>query len=102
MASKASAVAIPTTDGVPKMADAVAVKSGGGQITLSPLPLSGGRRRKSRKLSKKALKMMKKMTPKQIKKMLKGGEEGMVAEGEEAPVGARRRRSTRRGRGMFY
>ena len=38
----------------------------------------------------------------QIKKMLKGGEEGMVAEGEEAPVGARRRRSTRRGRGMFY
>ena len=100
MASKASAVAIPTTDGVPKMADAVAVKSGGGQITLSPLPLSGGRRRKSRKLSKKALKMMKKMTPKQLKKMLKGGEEGVVPEGE-APVGARRRRSTRR-RGMFY
>lgn len=80
----------------------VGAKRGGGLLTLSPLPLAGGRRRKSRKLSKKLLKKMKKMTPKQIKKLLKGGDEVMPAEEPaSAPVGARRRR-TRRHVGMFY
>jgi hypothetical protein len=81
----------------------VGAKRGGGLVTLSPLPLAGGRRRKSRKISKKLLKKMKKMTPKQIKKLLKGGDEMMPAEEPaSAPVGARRRRSTRRKVGMFY
>jgi len=80
----------------------VGAKRGGGLVTLSPLPLAGGRRRKSRKISKKLLKKMKKMTPKQIKKLLKGGDEVMPAEEPaSAPVGARRRR-TRRHVGMFY
>ena len=80
----------------------VGAKRGGGLVTLSPLPLSGGRRRKSRKISKKLLKKMKKMTPKQIKKLLTGGDEVMPAEEPaSAPVGARRRR-TRRRVGMFY
>lgn len=97
-----AAVAVPTSGST---TDAVAATPIKGGAMLSPLPLSGGRRRKTRRLSKKAVKMLKKMTPKQIKKMLKGGQEpAAVEEGEME--GARRRRS-RKGsrksrRGMFY
>lgn len=65
----------------------------GGALALSPLPLSGGRRR-SRKLSKKALKALKKMGGQKV-------EEAVVAANEPAPMaapvseGARRR--TRKG-----
>lgn len=67
-----------------------------GGVMLSPLPLSGARRR-SRKLSKKArkaLKMMKKMGGDEMEAAVGGEATGAVpAEVEEAPVGARRRRS---------
>ena len=81
----------------------------GGAIALSPLPLSGGRKR-SRKMTKKMKKMLKTL------KKLKGGEMEEAVEvaedGAEAPVeGARRRRrgsrksrrGSRKGRaGLFY
>lgn len=45
-----------------------------GGMLLSPLPLGGaGRRRKTKRLSKKMLKMLKK-NPALLKKMMKGGE----------------------------
>jgi hypothetical protein len=83
----------------------------GGAIALSPLPLSGGRRRRgSLKMTKRMKKMLKTL------KKLKGGEmeEAVEAadEGVEAPVeGARRRRrgsrksrrGSKKGRaGLFY
>ena len=78
-----------------------------GGMVLSPLPLGGGKRRKTKRLSKKALKALKKMTPKQLKKLMKGGEgEEMMAEPEAASEGAARRkrkgsRKTRRS-GLLY
>lgn len=100
-----ASLAIPTSGGELKPADAVAATPMRGGALLSPLPLSGGRR-KSRRISKKAMKMLKKMTPKQMKKMLKGGEDVAT---ETEMEGARRRKSRRasRGsrksrRGMFY
>ena len=89
---------------------ATAMPMAGGALALSPLPLSGGRRR-SRKMTKKMKKMLKTL------KKLKGGQVDDVVEaaedGAEAPVeGARRRRrgsrtsrrgSKRHGRpGLFY
>ena len=97
-----AAVAVPSSGST---SDAVAATPIKGGALLSPLPLAGGRRRKTRRMSKKAMKMLKKMTPKQIKKMLKGGQEAPVAE-EAEMEGARRRRSRkashRSRRGMFY
>ena len=105
MSAPTPAVVADTKTGEMAKVDTMGAKRGGGLVTLSPLPLSGGRRgrgHKSRKISKKMLKKMKKMTPKQIKKLLKGGDEVMPAEEPaSAPVGARRRR-TRRHVGMFY
>jgi hypothetical protein len=104
MSAPTPAVVADTKTGEMAKVDTMGAKRGGGLVTLSPLPLSGGRRRghKSRKISKNMLKKMKKMTPKQIKKLLKGGDEVMPAEEPaSAPVGARRRR-TRRHVGMFY
>jgi len=106
MAAPTPAVVADMKTGEMAKVHEVGAKRGGGLVTLSPLPLSGGRHHrghKTRKLSKKMLKKMKKMTPKQIKKLLKGGDEVMPAEEPaSAPVGARRRRSTRRKVGMFY
>lgn len=98
-----AAVAMPTSG---TKADAVAATPIKGGAILSPLPLSGGRRRKTRRMSKKAVKMLKKMTPKQIKKMLKGGEEPVGAP-EAEMEGARRRsrkggRKSRKSRGLLY
>jgi len=105
MSAPTPAVVADTKTGEMAKVDTMGAKRGGGLVTLSPLPLSGGRHHrghKSRKISKKMLKKMKKMTPKQIKKLLKGGDEVMPAEEPaSAPVGARRRR-TRRHVGMFY
>ena len=83
----------------------------GGAIALSPLPLSGGRKR-SRKMTKKMKKMLKTL------KKIKGGDVDDVVEAAEegveaAPVeGARRRRGSRKSRrgsrkgrrhaGLFY
>jgi hypothetical protein len=79
----------------PSGAAATATPLKGGAIALSPLPLSGGRRR-SRKLSKKARKALK-----TLKKM--GGDEieeavaPVVAGAEEMPVEGARRRKSRKG-----
>jgi hypothetical protein len=109
---QSSAVVAPTTEGGQMdMGNAAAVtKMSGGGIVLTPLPLSGGRRRRG--VSKKVLKQLKKMGSRKVMKMLKkGGAEEMVAP-EAAPAeetGGRRRRSrkTRRAsrksrRGFFY
>lgn len=64
-----------------------------GGMLLSPLPLTGGKKRGStRRISKKVLKMLKK-NPKLMKKLaaMKGGEEEVV------PAGGKKRNSTRRG-----
>ncbi len=77
----------------------VAKMSGGGMI-LTPLPLEGGRKRRTRKVSRKVLKMLKKMGPAKVAKMLKkkGGQEDMMGEEEPAPtMTAGRSRKTRRG-----
>ena len=85
----------------PEGTEAVAATKMAGGMMLSPLPLSGGRR-KTRRMSKKMMKMMKKMTPKQLRKMMKGGEELPAA---TETVGARRksRKSSKKSkRGLFY
>ena len=105
-APKSSAVVMPTEGGaaMPEQAAAVTKMAGGG-LVLSPLPLSGGRKRKTKRLSKKVLKMFRKGSAKKLQKLLKGGQEAeevVATEGESpaAPTeGARRRgsRKTKRG-----
>jgi hypothetical protein len=106
-ATKSSAVVIPASESgapMPGQAAAVTGMSGGG-LVLSPLPLSGGRKRKTKRLSKKVLKMFKKGSAKKLSKLLKGGQNGteevVTGETPATPVeGARRRRrggKTRRG-----
>jgi len=102
----ASAVVVPTKDGVAQPADAAAVtQMKGGALVLSPLPLSGGRRlRKTKKVPKKVLALFKKGTAKKLRKLMKGGEtaEEEVTSGDAdmsgadmtgAEEGGRRRRS---------
>jgi len=100
--SKTAAVVVPGgKGGAPDMAQAAGVqKMAGGGITLTPLPLSGGKR-KTRKISKKVKAMLKKMTPKQLKKLAKGGAE---EEATEAPAmgGRKSRRSSRKSRARKY
>ena len=88
---------------------ATAVPMAGGALALSPLPLSGGRRR-SRKMTKKMKKMLKTL------KKLKGGQVDEVVENTNEPEteemgGRRRRRGSRKSRrgskrhgrpGLFY
>lgn len=103
-APKSEAVVVPTgKDGAPAKAEAASVqKMAGGGLVLSPLPLTGGKR-KTRKVSKKVKAMLKKMTPKQLKKMMKGGE-AMTEQGEGEQEGARRksRRGSRKTRARKY
>ena len=105
--TESSAVVVPTTEGKPDMGSAAGVaKMKGGALVLTPLPLTGGRR-KTRKISKKVLKTLKKMGTKKVMKMLKkGGQmEGEMTSSEPAPAtttGARRRSSKKSKRGMFY
>lgn len=84
--SEAEAVVAPTEEGKPQMSEAVEVKQEGGAVTLSPAAVGG--RRRSRKVSKKVLRALKRMGPAKVAAMLKGG--------EPAPVGGRRRK-TRKG-----
>jgi hypothetical protein len=101
-----SAVVVPTTEGGnPDMSQAAGMtKMAGGGLVLQPLPLAGGKRRKTaRKISKKVLKMLKKMGPAKVAKMMKkgGGEDGQM--GEMAMDGAKRRKTARKTRrGFFY
>lgn len=93
-----SAVVVPTTEGKPDMGSAAGVsKMSGGALVLTPLPLAGGRR-KTRKISKKVLKQLKKMGTKKVMKMMKKGGE---VEGE-VMGGRRRSRRSRSRRGLFY
>ncbi len=111
-APKSSAVVMPTKGGEAQPEQAAAVtKMAGGGLVLSPLPLSGGRKRRgTKRLSKKVLKMFKKGSAKKLQKLLKGGQEAeevVATEGEAAPAeGARRRRSktrrTSRRHGFLY
>lgn len=74
-------------------------KMKGGAVVLTPLPLGGGKRR-SRKISKKVLKQLKKMGSAKVMKMLKKGgaeDEMMTAEAPAEPTEGARRRKTRRG-----
>jgi hypothetical protein len=61
---------------------------GGSVIT----PALAGGKRKSRKLSKKVLKMLKKMGPSKVVKMIKKGGEVQGATGEEGMTAGRRHR----------
>ena len=108
--SAPSAVVVPTKGGelVPGAAASATPMKGG--MILSPLPLSGGRR-KTRRISKKVLKMLKKMSKAKLAKLMKGGQEGEEAamaapeeKVEEPPVGARRRktRKSKRRSGLLY
>ena len=100
--TESSAVVVPTTEGTPDMGQAAGVtKMKGGALVLTPLPLSGGRR-KTRKISKKVLKTLKKMGTKKVMKMLKKGGQ-MEGEVEPATTGARRRsRKSSSRRGLFH
>ena len=108
--SSPSAVVVPTKGGelVPGAAASATPMKGG--MMLSPLPLAGGRRRRSKKLSKKVLKMLKKMTAGELKQAMKGGVDGEetteTATAEATPVGARRRKTRRskksRRSGLLY
>lgn len=73
-------------------------KMKGGAVVLTPLPLGGGKRR-SRKISKKVLKQLKKMGSAKVAKMLKkgGAEDEMMTETPAEPTEGARRRKTRRG-----
>lgn len=101
-APKSSAVVMPTKGGEAVPGEAAAVtKMAGGGLVLSPLPLSGGRKRRgTKRLSKKVLKMFKKGSAKKLSKLLKGGQEGEDAvtapETPEPTEGARRRRGSRK------
>ncbi len=92
-----SAVVVPTENGKPAPADAAKVTPMSGGAVLSPLPLNGGRRRKTRRVSKKVLAMIKRMPKSKLNKLMKGGEmEEPVAEEEMA--GSSRRKSRRGGK----
>ncbi len=97
---KSSAIVMPTKGGEAQPDEAAAVtKMAGGGLVLSPLPLSGGRRhRKTKRLSKKVLKMFKKGSAKRLQKLLKGGQgaEDLVVDEPATEGAARRRRGTRR------
>ena len=71
MSETPSAVVVPNSqNGSANEAAAVTPMKGG--MVLSPLPLSGGRR-KTKKLSKKVLNMFKKGSRGKLMKMMKGG-----------------------------
>ena len=72
MSEAPSAVVVPNSQG--GSADqAAAVTPMKGGMVLSPLPLSGGGRRKTKKLSKKVLNMFKKGSRSKLMKLMKGG-----------------------------
>jgi len=80
-----NAVFVPTT--AKSTADTAAVTEMKGGAILSPLPLSGGRRHRTKKLSKKVLNMFKKGSRGKLMKMMKGGSASL----SPAIVGGRRK-----------
>lgn len=81
-----------TESGSASQAAAVVPMTGGNMVV--PLPLGGGKR-KSRKLSKKVLKMLKKMGPSKVVKMIKKGGE---IQGDGTDMGGRRHRRSKKTR----
>lgn len=101
MSSTAPVSGVIADEKTGEMVAARRVGKKGGAVMLSPANVSQSAGRRSRKISKKMLAKLKKMTPKQLKKLSKGGADEPVV-GEMA--GGRRhktRRSTKK-RGMFY
>jgi len=98
MSKTSSAVVVPTEEGKPQMDQAAGVaKMSGGGIVLTPLPLSGGKRR-SRKISKKVLKQLKKMGASKVAKLLKkGGGDGDDEIVDDSTTTEGGRKKTRRG-----
>ena len=102
--SDSTAVVVPTnTSGSLQPAQAAAVTTmKGGAIAVTAMPLSGGgKRKKTKKVPKKILKLFKKGSAGKLRKLMKGGEAAkevvVGGEGEGADLeGARRRRRTRR------
>lgn len=84
--STPSAVVVPA--GATSAADTAAVTEMKGGAMLSPLPYgqNGGRRHRTKKLSKKVLNMFKKGSRSKLMKMMKGGNPAETA----ATVGGRR------------
>lgn len=83
--SAPSAVVVPA--GATSTADTAAVvQTGGGGGAIVPFPLQGGRRHRTKKLSKKVLNMFKKGSRSKLMKMMKGGNPAETA----APTGGRR------------
>lgn len=92
---EASGVVVPASKGEVKGSEAAEVKAmSGGGLVLSPMPLSGGRRHK--RLSKKTLKMLKKMGMKKVAKMIKKGGQTEGVEGEQEGARRTRRRTSRK------
>jgi hypothetical protein len=86
--SAPSAVVVPnSTNGAASQAAAVTPVQGGGAV-ITPLPLNGGRRHRSKKLSKKVLNMFKKGSRGKLMKMMKGGSAAL----SPAQAGGRRTR----------
>ena len=81
-----NAVVVPTTGGNSADTAAAVTQMKGGAV-ITPLPLSGGRRHRTKKLSKKVLNMFKKGSRSKLMKMMKGGAPAL----SPATVGGRRR-----------
>lgn len=93
-----SGVVVPKDGGA---ADAAAVKPMTGGAAIVPMPLAGGRKKRgTRRLSKKVLKMLKKMPKAKLAKMMKGAGEEMA----EESVGGKKGKTARRTRrsGLLY
>jgi hypothetical protein len=91
---------------VSKDGDAAAVKPMKGGAAIVPLPLTGGKKRRgTRRLSKKVLKMLKAMPKKKLAKMMRGAGEG-EEEMEAAPAmgGKKKGKTARKSRrsGLLY
>jgi hypothetical protein len=93
---------------VSKGGEAAAVKPMAGGAAIVPLPLTGGKKRKgTRRLSKKVIKMLKAMPKKKLAKLMKGGVgETGEDEAETAPAmgGKKKGKTARKSRrsGLFY
>ncbi len=72
-------------------------QSGGSSLLVTASPLAGGKR-KSRKISKKILKMLKKMGPSKVAKMIKKGGDGEEGDGSNIIQGGRRHRGSKKTR----
>lgn len=99
-APTSSSVVVPTgKDGAPDASKAAAATQMKGGMMLSPLPLGGGKRRKTRRISKKVLRMFMKGSKAKLMKLMKGGQDGEnVVTGNEDGGRRKSRRGSRKSR----